>query len=215
MSNPKANKGASPQKNVPFFWLVVGGIVLLGIALLFLIPTEDDKASKAPAFGDVTVTGEPLTEFNAESRDRSVGKAAPRLKGESPDGKPVLIGGPNKPTLVLFLAHWCPHCQKEVPVIVKWAKKTGEPKGFRIISVATATDSSRPNYPPVPWLERENWKFEVMLDDKVAQANDAYGVTSYPAFVMLDDEGKVIERDSGELDNKRLSEIAETLRDGR
>jgi thiol-disulfide isomerase/thioredoxin len=64
--------------------------------------------------------------------------------------------------VVVFVAHWCPHCQAEVPRIVALAKagKVSVP----IVGVATGTDASAPNYPPSAWLQREGWPYPVLVD---------------------------------------------------
>ena len=45
-----------------------------------------------------------------------------------------------QPTLVVFLAHWCPHCQAEVPVIVKAIADWTIPE-IRAVAVATGTNA--------------------------------------------------------------------------
>ena len=55
----------------------------------------------------------------------------------------------------MFLAHWCPHCQAEVPRIVTLAK-AGAFDGLDVASVATGTSSQYPNYPPSAWLARRS-----------------------------------------------------------
>ncbi|NCZ56650.1 MAG: hypothetical protein EBY86_08450 [Acidimicrobiia bacterium] len=55
---------------------------------------------------------------------------------------------PGTPMLLVFLAHWCPHCQAEVPVLVKWNQSMLVPDNLDVIAVATGTDETAPNYPP-------------------------------------------------------------------
>jgi len=67
----------------------------------------------------VEVIGEPLPVYESSDADPAVGLTAPVLEGASFDGTPITIGGPTDgPTLVVFLAHWCPHCNREVPELI-------------------------------------------------------------------------------------------------
>ncbi len=108
---------------------------------------------------------------------------------------------------MVFLAHHCPHCQAEVPRIVDWASQGLVPAGVDIYGVATGTTSSRENYPPSAWLEREGWPFPTLADSDEYAAAEAWGLTSYPYFVALDADGKVVERASGELTQEQFTAL--------
>jgi thiol-disulfide isomerase/thioredoxin len=50
--------------------------------------------------------------------DTACGMTAPILVGQDFDGETVRIDAASDgPTMVVFLAHWCPHCNAEVPRI--------------------------------------------------------------------------------------------------
>ena len=68
---------------------------------------------------------------------------APVVEGTSFDGNPVKITPTGKPTVILFLAHWCPHCQTEVDMLGSWIKDNPIPENVRIVSVAAAIDTVR------------------------------------------------------------------------
>ncbi len=137
-------------------------------------------------------------QFPASGTDPAVGMTAPTVQGASFDGSPVAIQPSGKPTAIIFIAHWCPHCQREVPVIQSWIDANGMPPGVDFVSVATAIDPNRPNYPPDAWLAKEGWTLPVLVDptNSVAQA---YGLSAYPFWVFLDGQGKVVTRATGEL----------------
>jgi cytochrome c biogenesis protein CcmG, thiol:disulfide interchange protein DsbE len=97
------------------------------------------------------------------------------------------------------VAHWCPHCQREVPLIQKWIADGNLPKGVEVYTVSTAVSDQRPNYPPSKWLSSVGWQPKVMLDDSSQTAAQAYGLASYPYFVMTDGAGKVVTRGTGEV----------------
>ena len=81
--------------------------------------------------GPITVTGDLLPAFEGDTAtDAGAGLAAPILEGESFDGTAVVVE-PGSPTLLVFLAHWCPHCQAEVPDLVEWAESLGSARSER------------------------------------------------------------------------------------
>jgi thiol-disulfide isomerase/thioredoxin len=112
--------------------------------------------------------------------------------------------------MIMFVAHWCPHCQVEVPVVQQWVDDGGLPDGVDLVAVSTAIDSRRPNYPPGAWLEREGWTAPVLVDGNDAGARAA-GLSAYPFFVGVDADGEVVGRVSGELTADQLDTIAADL----
>jgi thiol-disulfide isomerase/thioredoxin len=123
---------------------------------------------------------------------------APLVEGADFDGQPVAIEADGRAKVLLFLAHWCPHCQAEVPVVQGWASAGGIPDDVDVISIATGIDPSAPNYPPDAWLEREGWTLPVIVDP-TNSVSDAYGLTAFPFWVFVDPDGNVRGRASGEM----------------
>jgi thiol-disulfide isomerase/thioredoxin len=152
----------------------------------------------------VTVSGDSLPAF-AEGDDPAVGLPAPTLQGEDFRGQPVAVADDGRPKAIVFLAHWCPHCQREVPVIQDWLDAEGAPQDVDLYSVATSIDPAQPNYPPDAWLEREGWTVPVLVDDADDAAATAFGLTVFPYFVFVDADGNVVARASGELTIEQLT----------
>jgi thiol-disulfide isomerase/thioredoxin len=146
--------------------------------------------------------------------DPAIGKTAPTLKGRSLTGKKVTLGNDGTPRIMIFLSHSCPHCQVEVPVIVDLAKD-GKLDGVEVQTVTTNTSEDLPNYPPSEWLEDEDWPFEpVLADDAKLRAFFGLGGESFPYFVLIDADGKVVARASGELPAETIANAAERLAAG-
>jgi thiol-disulfide isomerase/thioredoxin len=158
-------------------------------------------------FGTVTVDGQLLPLFSDPNVDPAIGMLAPTLTGQGFDGSAMTIGSTGGPRIVIFLAHWCPHCQREVPLIQQWIDDTGGNPAVELLSVATASDAAAPNYPPSAWLEREGWTAPVMVDDGQGTAADAYGLPAFPFWVGLDSQGNVLFRFTGELNEEGLETI--------
>lgn len=203
-SKPRSRRGA--RSSNLFVWIFLGVLVVLFAVIAFI--SRSNNASDPNADVDITpaqVSGQALPQFGPEP-DPAVGQRAPSLSGTSIDGEPITIEpGDGTPKAIAFLAHWCPHCQREVPTVVSWAENGGAPDGVEVLGVATAIDPNQPNYPPHTWFERESWTFPTIVDGDDA-ANHAYGLSSYPFWVLVDGEGNVVERWAGESTPEQLSQ---------
>lgn len=147
----------------------------------------------------VAIEGELLPGWQGVDDPRILGAEAPTLRGFNFNGSAVTVdpGSSGAPTMLVFLAHWCPVCNEELPKLVEWFDSGRVPDGLEIIGIATATDSSRSNYPPSEWLLQTGWPWRAMPDDADSTAARAYGVTGFPSFVLLDGEGTVVHAASG------------------
>lgn len=212
----KQTLAPSPQRRSALSGWVIGGIgvaIVATAAIVALVSTSDDEPAAVPGLSQtqpVAVTGTALPEFDGDAADSALGTVAPMLTGSAFDGSPISVR-PGKPTLVIFLAHWCPHCQREVPLLTEWEKSGGVPAGVDVIGVATGTQASAPNYPPSKWLADEKFPFPVMADSEDQVAAGAFGLSSYPYFVLLDSGGKVVQRASGEIDPATLTPLLSSL----
>jgi thiol-disulfide isomerase/thioredoxin len=138
---------------------------------------------------------------------------APEVRGSSFDGAPVAIAHDGRPKVVLFVAHWCPHCQREVALIQDWVDSGAVPEGVDLISVATSIDPARPNYPPDAWFQREGWTVPVIVDPTNSVAN-AYGLPAFPYWVFIGPDGTIRARAIGELPIVNLETVIRGLTGG-
>lgn len=164
--------------------------------------SDDDDAGGIGA-GEaqpVTVIGEALAPRPEAGGDTELGAPAPTLEGFGFDGEPVTIepGKDGQPIMIAFLAHWCEHCNYELPELVKWIDSGRVPDGLRIYAVATSLRENGVNYPPSDWFESEKWPFAVMADSKKFEAAEAYGLDGLPFMVVLDGDGNLAVRFAGE-----------------
>ena len=109
--------------------------------------------------------------------------------------------------MILFVAHWCPHCRREVPKIAEWLHGRSEVDGVKLYAVATGTDPKLPNYPPSAWLAAEHWPVPTMADDDQGTAAAVYGLGFYPFFVVVKADGTVAARTSGEISTSQLDKL--------
>ena len=171
--------------------------------------------------GATTVPGEsdpgstPLPKFEDPANDLAVGETIPTITGTDLQGEPMTIGaGDGKAKVILFVAHWCPHCQREVPAIVEHLADTPMPADVELLAVSTAVDPAAPNYPPVKWLESEGWEAPTLADTADQVAASYYGLSGFPFFVVADADGKVVFRTSGELSMEQFDDLVEAARTG-
>jgi thiol-disulfide isomerase/thioredoxin len=163
---------------------------------------------------DVAVTqvgGSPLAQLPDEGADPAVGKVAPTLRGTDRSNGTVLAPTTGKPTVVLFIAHWCPHCRREVPIVQRWIDTGSKPAGVDFVAVATAMNQSRPNYPTSRWLAREGWSPPIIADAD-DQAAKAYGLSAYPFWVVVAADGTIVRRVPGELTAPQLDALFASAR---
>jgi thiol-disulfide isomerase/thioredoxin len=188
----------------PVLWALAVLVGLLAIAAVVITRDDEPAAEAKSETGTVSVSGTALAQLpSGDSADPAVGKLAPELRGTGFDGEARAITRDGRPKVVIFLAHWCPHCQREVPLIVDWLK-SGKPEGVDFYSVATSTSEQQPNYPPSAWLAREGWTVPVLADDADGTAAEAYGLSGFPFMVFTDADGKVVLRTAGELPIEQL-----------
>ena len=208
----------SPGLNWPW-WVVGAAVVLAGILAVVLSAGGGSSSSGGGVkpgqveIAPVAVSGTPLPTLTDPTNDPAVGKTAPTLTGVTFNRSPVTIGNTGQAHVVIFVAHWCPHCQAEVPRIVSLAK--AGPIPVPIVTVATGTDSSAPNYPPSAWLAREGWPYPVLVDSKTETAATAYGLPGYPFLVFVNAQGQVVGRLSGEIAPSDLTKLFSALAAGK
>ena len=227
--NRPSRRPPGPPSRRPL--LVVAGaiaVVLVALAVALVAGSGgDDPATDTAGSGatgtltaaavandtPVTVTGSALTPLPDAGTDPAVGTAMPTLTGTGLDGEPLTVPTSGRPTMIMFVAHWCPHCQAEVPVVQQWVDDGGLPAGVDLVTVSTAADSRRPNYPPSAWLDAEGWTAPVLVDGDNSAA-EATGLTAFPFFVAVGADGTVVGRTSGELTTAQLTTIAGDLSGG-
>jgi len=191
--------------------VAVGVVAVLAAifgVVAFTASSDDDASIEgASEFQNVVVTGEALPEFGKGETDPAIGVAAPVLEGFGFLGNKVTTT-PGNPMLLVFLAHWCPFCQKEVPILVKWNQSGLVPSDLDVIAITTGTDETQPNFPPSVWLANEKWPelWPVLVDNKDQTAGNAFGLAGYPFMTLIGADGTVLWRNSGEISAEALTD---------
>jgi thiol-disulfide isomerase/thioredoxin len=166
-------------------------------------------ATAAGEYQTVEATGEILSRLDDADNDSARGIVAPVVNGFGFDGAPLTIAPTGKPMLVVFLAHWCPHCNAEVPRLIEWKNSGTMPADMGVIGVSTGARNDAPNWPPSQWVVDKGWPWPVMADSEDQGAALAFGVSGYPGLILLDGDGKVLARRSGEASIDELKAWAQ------
>ena len=210
-TSTKSSTSGSTSSMGRWVIIAVGVAIVLGLvaAVVFTGDGSSDVAA-ADEYGSPQIDGQlpPLTDPAA---DAAVGVAAPSLAGEDFEGNAVAITDDGEPKAIVFLAHWCPHCQSEVPAVQSWLDETGGVEGVAMYSVATSMDPTRVNWPASAWLEDEGWTVPVIRDNEAGSAMIAYGGNAFPYWVFMNSDGSVAGRIAGGVPTDQLEEILRSL----
>lgn len=202
--------------------VVVAGIVAVAVARSGSSSGSGGSASPSGGtvvpdgklnYGPVEVKGTALPQAGSGT-DAAIGATIPTVEGQTFDGSSMSIAPDGKPKVIMGVAHWCPHCQAEVPRLQQWLDANGMPSDVQLVSIATATNDTRPNFPPGDWLRREKWSVPTLVDDENSDAGAAMGISGFPAFVVVGADGKVVFRTSGELTMPQWEQLLQAARSG-
>lgn len=199
-----------PTRHVAVF-AVVAAVICVAAAIAIIAGNGGSTAGRiAPGIQQtrpVTVTGGALPGFSGSGFDPATGSTTPQLHGASFDGTPVTVTPNGHPHLLLFVAHWCPHCNREMPTFANWLRDGGLPAGVDMTTISTGVNKNLPNYPPSSWMAKFGWTTPVLADSADGLAAHAFGLPGYPYFVVLDANGRVAARASGELTISQLEAL--------
>jgi len=162
----------------PLFLL--GGLaagILLGLAVLFAVPSRLDMSRPAPP-----ATGKSVPDFTLQDVD---GKSR-SLK--SMRGTPLVIN---------FWATWCAPCRQEMPLLNDYAKKLTGRVEFWAVNNDEASSVVQ------PFVASMSISFPVLLDPG-GKINGLYYVQSYPNTLFIDSNGILRAQHIGQLNEALL-----------
>lgn len=221
--------------------LVAGMILFLGVLALVVLgltggddtatsvestadiaaPAESEPAEALPTIGfggggipevdTVALDGDPLERLIPGEDDPAVGTLAPTITATSLASGSAITLEPGRARVIGFFAHWCPHCQDELPKITEWLANTSLPPNTEFIAVSTAVDEGNGNYPPSAWFNDVGFTSPVLVDDASATLLNGMGFGGFPAFVAIDASGVVVERAGGNIGTEGLASLFENF----
>ncbi len=173
----------------------VGVVAVLSAGEVSDVPSLDDVA------GPVIVEGTPISvPYPDGGADPAVGLPSPVITALDYEGREVVIGAPGQAQVLVFLAHWCPVCDQELPTLRDVVSAGGVPDGVDLVFVTTGLDPGRPNWPPTRWLANAGLSsVTTVRDDLGDPLMRAFGLRAYPAWAVIDAEGTLVARRQGLL----------------
>jgi len=93
-----------------------------------------------------------------------LGLPVPEVSGTDFAGNPVGIAADGKAKLIVALAHWCPYCNEEVPVLMDWYA-AGVPESIEVVSLHVFSNPARVHFPPATWVQDIDWTLPLIADD--------------------------------------------------
>ncbi len=194
----------------------------LGGSLYDLTQTVDDIAedAKAAAANSAAAGATPapsvqtgfLPRFSADSADQAVGMQLTAVQGTEAYSDAALVIDPADGTKRVWMvwAHWCPHCQQELPELNAWwpEAKDGFP-GAELVTVTSSIDASRGN-PLEQYLEESQFAFPVIVDTDTEIAAQV-GVNAFPFWLVTDGDGTVLFRTAGALPMEQVEQMFRQL----
>lgn len=202
------------------FMLLIIGILVVGLAGVAYFVTSREAAPSGDAEAAVTIDGDPIATFPLESGisadpavDPAIGATFPTISGTDFSGNDVTIADDGRPKAVYYLAHWCPHCQAELPKLVSMSEAGLIPDGVDLYAVSTDYRPDAGN-PAGRWFYNEGWTFPIVRDDAGSPAFAGSGGRGFPYAVYVDADNTIVARSSGETAEDAILGLWEQLAAG-
>ena len=164
-----------------------------------------------PEVDAVEFLGDPLPPFVADQPDEAVGTLMPDITATSlANGSSITLTS-GRARVIGFFAHWCPHCQDELPELTQWLVDNRLPPNTEFVAVSTATTDTRDNYPPSQWFTDVEFGSPVLVDDADATLLGSAGFSGFPAFIAVDASGVIVARASGNVGTAGLAAMLDNF----
>ncbi|EFM30721.1 redoxin family protein [Streptococcus mitis ATCC 6249] len=177
-------KGDVMQKDkwwLPF--LAVGVIIGLAVGLLYYTrPTKDG------VIGSSSVSQSTSSDKNNTALSLK-GQQLPEFKMTSQDGKLIAISELyDKPMLVVEWASWCPHCQKQLPIVQQMYEKYGDQIHFVLLNMNEPGKETKETADQ--YIKEKGYTFPYYYDEDQSAA-DLLQVQTIPSMYLVTKQQQV------------------------
>jgi thiol-disulfide isomerase/thioredoxin len=189
-------------------WLGAGTILVVAVIIAAALLSQSSGSSTAG-----------LTNPNALNPAQNmlpVKSPAPDFDLATVDGRHYRLSAlRGHPVLLEFFAVWCPHCQREAPILNRIDQAFAS-QGLRSLlilanpygrnyEVSGGTDRRLANRGDIAWFQQTfNVAHPILIDPTFATVN-RYGVNGYPTIYVLGRKGAIRSATSGEVPYQQLA----------
>ncbi len=173
---------------------------VLVVALLATVAYAVIRSGDASDGGTPSAAGRVSIERAPDAGPLVQGDEMPSFSAPGIDGSDVSWSA-GEPTVVAVWAPWCPHCQKELPVVADVAAEFPE---VELVSVATSIGDQPSEYTPQSYMQEKGLSFPVALDDAEDTLGRGLGIEGFPTLYVVDADGVVRGSASGEPSEEDL-----------
>ncbi len=169
------------------------GLLTLGVVLLIVVLSVIYFRSRTN--GPVQNASQPPTIGKAQ-----INKTAPQFEVATTAGL-FDLSKTRKPVFLEVFATWCPHCQREAPIVDRLYAKYGSRVDFVGVSGSdTAMDgtSASSENDVLRWIRRFNVRYPVAYDPILNVAN-LYLQGGFPTFAIIDTRKQIRYLNDGEI----------------
>jgi peroxiredoxin len=130
---------------------------------------------------------------------------APELRVVTFDGKSLRLADlRGKVVLVNYWATWCPYCRHEMPAMEKFYQDY-RAKGFEIVALSEDNDPAKVR----DFIKQEGYRFPVAMSGRTGA--EFGGVDRLPTSFVIDKQGKLRNKISGQVHYARLEDLVVPL----
>jgi cytochrome c biogenesis protein CcmG, thiol:disulfide interchange protein DsbE len=188
------------RRSLQLATIVAAALIIIGAVLYYFFGPEHRRvqnASTSPIVGKA-----------------AVGQPAPNFEVSTTAGL-FDLSKANKPVFLEVFATWCPHCQREAPIIDRLYRNYRGSVDFVGVSGSdTAMDgtSTSSELDVLDWVQRFHVQYPVAYDPLLNVAN-LYLQGGFPTLAIIGRDKRVVYLTSGEVSYQDLSAaIKRTLR---
>jgi DsbE subfamily thiol:disulfide oxidoreductase len=189
-----------PRSARPILWLVaiVGLLVVLGIAAVAVLRPDPRAPGAAGAAAD--------TPPRLGEADRAVGRPVPDvtlppLADLGPSGGLALPATDGEPMVINFWASWCQPCVNEMPTL----QRVADDLDLTVVGVDYIDQTDK----AVALAAELGIRYPLVRDDEGA-FGEAVGLAGTPTTLLVDGDGVVRRRLTGELTEQQLRDAIAT-----
>ncbi|WDF77187.1 redoxin domain-containing protein [Mucilaginibacter sp. KACC 22773] len=131
-------------------------------------------------------------EVQANVGKKMISENAPEFALADVNGNKVSLTELKGKVVILdFWATWCGPCKKSFPAMQRVVNKYKDDPNVKFLFIDTWEDIPNPAKDVKAFIAKNNYSFQVLLDDKKSNVVGMFGITGIPAKFVIDGNGKV------------------------